>query len=159
MFRALLLALAFLAPVETFAFGWKEYPIPKLAKPGVLPGGSTGATPKIWIPLQLYLHPFRGQLIIKHKNWDGNISSFAYTAKADRCVVTITRIGSGGVGPQVWMCVFISEIGACNGAPDVNGNQTNADGTHMGWNDHWAYMGRACELMDIPSLYKAVGGN
>jgi hypothetical protein len=34
----------------------------------------------------------------------------------------------------------------------VNGNQTNADGSHMGWNDQWAYVGRVCELMDIPSL-------
>jgi hypothetical protein len=60
MFRTLLLALALLAPVETFAFGWNDYPIPRLAKQGVVLGGSTGATPKIWIPLQQYLHPFRG---------------------------------------------------------------------------------------------------
>jgi hypothetical protein len=159
MIRKLLLVLALLAPAETFAFGWNDYPIPQLAKPGVVPGGFAGATPRIWIPLQQYLHPFRGRLIVRHKNWDGHsISSFAYSPKLNQCVVTITRIGSGGIGPQAWMCAFISEIGTCNGGPDVNGSQLNADGTRMTWDDQWAYMGRLCDFMDIPSLYRAVGG-
>jgi hypothetical protein len=159
MIRELLLLVGLLAPVETFAFGWNDYPIPEFAKPGAVLGGYAGATPKIWIPLQQYLHPFRGRLIVNHKNWNGrSISSFIYSPKLNQCVVTITRIGSGGIGPQVWMSAFISEIGACNGGPDVNGNQLNADGTRMAWNDQWAYMGRLCDFMDIPSLYKAVGG-
>ena len=159
MILKLPLVIALLVPVEAVAFGWNEYPVPELAKSEVVPGGYTGATPKIWIPLQQYVHPFRGQLILNHKNWDGNsVSSFAYTPKLNRCVITITRIGSGGIGPQAWMCAYISEIAACNGAPDVNGNQLNADGTHMAWSDQWAYIGRLCETTDIPSLYKAVGG-
>jgi hypothetical protein len=156
--REALLALAVLVPTETSGFGWNDYPVPKLAKPGAVPGGATGATPRIWIPLPQYLHPFRGQLLLRHKDWDGSISSFVFSESPRRCVVTLTRIGSGGIGAQAWMCAFISEIAACNGAPDVNGNQLNADGSHMGLNDHWAYLGRSCELVDIPSLYKAVGG-
>jgi hypothetical protein len=159
MIRKLLLVVGLLAPVEAFAFGWHDYPVPQLAKPGVVPGGKTAATPKIWIPLPQYLHPFRGRLILKHKDWDGSsISSFAYTPKLKQCVVTITRIGSGGIGPQAWMCAFIAEIGTCNGGPDVNGTGLNADRTRMGLSDQWAYMGRLCETLDIPSLYKAVGG-
>jgi hypothetical protein len=159
MTRRLLLVLALLAPVEAFAFGWNDYPIPALAKSEVVPGGYTGATPKIWIPLRQYLHPFRGRLILNHKNWDGgSISSFAFTPKVNQCVVTMTRIGSGGIGPQAWMCAYIAEIGSCNGGPDVNGTKLNADGTRMALNDQWPYVGRLCDLMDIPSLYKAVGG-
>src|SRR5262249_50479562 len=30
------------------AFGWNDYPVPLLAKPAVVRGGATGATPKIW---------------------------------------------------------------------------------------------------------------
>jgi hypothetical protein len=115
MIRELLLLVGLLAPVETFAFGWNNYPIPELAKPGAVLGGYAGATPKIWIPLQQYLHPF---------------SSFIYLPKLNQCVVTITSIGSGGIGPHAWMCAFIAQIGACNGSPDVDGNQLNADGTH-----------------------------
>jgi hypothetical protein len=159
MIGKLLLVTAILAPVGAMAIGWNNYPIPQLAKPGVVPRGYTEATPKIWVPLQQYLHPFRGRLILKHKDWDGgSISSFAYSPKLNQCVVTITRIGSGGIGPQAWMCAFIAEIGSCNGGPDVNGTKVNADGTRMGLSDQWAYVGRLCDTMDIPSLYKAVGG-
>jgi hypothetical protein len=56
------------------------------------------------------------------------------------------------------MCAYISEIAACNGSPDVNGDQRNADGIGMSWGDQWAYVGRLCETMDIPRLYKQVGG-
>jgi hypothetical protein len=110
--------LALQAPRPAAAFGWKDYPIPKLARPGLVPGGRTGATPRIWLPLAQYIHPFRGELVLKHKNWDGRtISSFAHSPKENRCEVTITRIGSGGVGPQAWMCAFISEVATCNGPP------------------------------------------
>jgi hypothetical protein len=160
MIRGLLLVFAVLAPAESYAFGWNDYPVPKLATPGVVRGGATSATPKIWIPLPQYLHPFRGRLIVKHKDWDGSsISSFAHAPKLNQCVLTITRIGSGGIGPQAWMCAFISEIASCNGGPDVNGDRRNADGTPMGWSDQWKYLGRLRDRMDIPSLYKAVGGS
>jgi len=152
-------AVAFVALTSAaIAESWNEYPVPKLARPGVAPGGRTGATPKIWIPLPKYLHPFHGELVLKHKDWDGNISSFAHKPAAHRCVVTITRIGSGGIGPQAWMCAFISEVASCNGAPDVNGDQLNADGSHMSFLGQMAYAGRSCGTMDIPRIYKAVGG-
>ena len=126
----------------------------------VVRGGATGATPKIWIPLPQYLHPFHGKLVLKHKNWDGHsISSFRYSPKENRCEITITRIGSGGVGPQAWMCAYISEIAACNGSPDVNGDQRNADGTPLSLGEQLAYMGRLCNRMDIPRLYQQVGGS
>jgi hypothetical protein len=57
----------------------------------------------------------------------------AHAPKLNQCVLSITRIGSGGVGLQAWMCAFISEIASCNGGPDVNGDRRNADGTPMGW--------------------------
>jgi hypothetical protein len=105
----LMLALLVQESIPASAFGWKDYAVPQLAKPGVVRGGATGATPKIWIPLPQYLHPFRGQLTLKHKDWDGqNISSFRHSSKDNRCEVTITRIGSGGIGPQAWMCAYIS---------------------------------------------------
>jgi hypothetical protein len=155
----LLLALLMLEPLAVSALGWNDYPVPRLAKPGVVPGGSTGATPKIWIPLQQYLHPFRGEFVLKHKYWDGqSISSFRYSPKDNRCEITITRIGSGGIGPQAWMCAYTSEVASCNGSPDVNGNQRKADGTPLSLGDQFAYVGRLCNRMDIPRLYKQVGG-
>ncbi len=142
------------------AFGWNDYPVPKLAKSAAVPGGPTGATPRIWIPLAQYLHPFHGKLVLKHKNWDGSsISSFRYSRKDHRCEITITRIGSGGIGPQAWMCAYISEIAACNGGPDINGDQRNADGTRLSFGDQLAYTGRLCNRMDIPRLYEQVGGS
>jgi hypothetical protein len=156
---AAVLALALLVPIAAWAFGWKDYPIPKLARSGVVPGGSMGATPRIWMPLPQYIHPFRGELVLRHKNWDGrSISSFAHSPKDNRCEVTITRIGSGGIGPQAWMCAFISEVATCNGAPDVNGDRRTADGSGMTFGDQWSYAGRLCDLMDVPALYKAAGG-
>jgi hypothetical protein len=156
---AAVLVLLVCAPLLASAFGWNDYPVPKLAKPGVVPGGAAGATPKIWIPLPQYLHPFRGQLILKHKYWDGHsISSFRYSPKDNRCEITITRIGSGGIGPQAWMCAFISEIAACNGSPDINGDQRKADGAPLSFGEQWAYAGRLCNLLDIPRLYAQVGG-
>jgi hypothetical protein len=153
------LVLALRTAIPAFAFGWKDFPIPKLARPGMVPGGSMSATPRIWLPLPQYIHPFRGELVLKHKNWDGrSISSFAHSPKDNRCEVTITRIGSGGIGPQVWMCAFISEVATCNGAPDVNGDRRMADGSNMSFGDQWAYAGRLCDLMDVPALYKAAGG-
>ena len=114
----LMLALLVQEAIPASAFGWNDYPVPRLAKPAVVPGGATGATPKIWIPLPQYLHPFAGKLVLKQKNWDGaSISSFRYSPKDNRCEITITRIGSGGIGPQAWMCAYISEIAACNGSP------------------------------------------
>jgi hypothetical protein len=96
--------------------------------------------------------------VLTHKYWDGySISSFRYSPKNNRCEITMTRIGSGGVGPQVWMCAYISEIAACNGSADVNGDQRKADGTRMSWGDQWAYVGRLCETMDIP--IKAMSGS
>ena len=128
------------------AFGWNDYPVPRLAKPAVVPGGAIGATPKIWIPLPQYLHPFAGKLVLKQKNWDGaSISSFRYSPKDNRCEVTITRIGSGGIGPQAWMCAYISEIAACNGSPDINGDQRKPDGTSLSLGDQLAYTG-ACAI-------------
>jgi hypothetical protein len=139
--------------------GWNDLPVPQMAKPAVVPGGATGATPRIWIPLPQYLHPFHGKLVLKHKYWDGRIiSSFRYSPKEDLCEITITRIGSGGIGPQAWMCAYISEIASCNGGPDINGNRRNADGTPLSFGDQFAYAGRLCNLMDVRSLYRAVGG-
>jgi hypothetical protein len=101
----LTLALLVQETIPASAFGWNDYPVPRLAKPAIVPGGATGATPKIWIALPQYLHPFRGKLVLKHKNWDGaSISSFRYSPKDNRCEVTIARIGSGGIGPRAWMC-------------------------------------------------------
>jgi hypothetical protein len=158
-----MLSLALLVQEESspaLAFGWNDYPVPRLAKPAVVPGGATGATPKIWIPLPQYLHPFRGKLVLKHKNWDGSsISSFRYSPKENRCEITITRIGSGGIGPQAWMCAYISEIAACNGSPDINGDQRNADGTPLSLGAQFAYTGRLCNRLDIPLLYEQVGGS
>src|SRR5258708_40281119 len=57
-----MLALLVQESIPASAFGWNDYPVPQLAKPGLVRGGDTGATPKIWIPLPQYLHPFRGQL-------------------------------------------------------------------------------------------------
>jgi hypothetical protein len=156
----LMLALPVQESISASAFGWNDYPMPKLAKAASVPGGATGATPKIWIPLPQYLHPFRGKLVLKHKNWDGSsISSFRYSPRDNRCEITITRIGSGGIGPQAWMCAYISEIAACNGGPDVNGDQRNADGTPISLGAQLAYTGRLCNRMDIPRLYKQVGGS
>ena len=59
-----MLALLVQESIPASAFGWKDYALPQLAKPGVVRGGATGATPKIWIPLAQYLHPFRGQLTL-----------------------------------------------------------------------------------------------
>jgi hypothetical protein len=155
----LVVALLVQEKIPALAFGWKDYPIPKLARPGVVPGGRMAATPRIWLPLPQYIHPFRGELVLKHKNWDGHsISSFAHSPKDNRCEVTITRIGSGGIGPQAWMCAFISEVATCNGAPDVNGDHRMADGSGMSFGDQWAYAGRLCDLMDVPALYRAAGG-
>jgi hypothetical protein len=156
---AALLLLALRPSIPALAFGWKDYPIPKLARPGVVQGGRMGATPRIWLPLPQYIHPFRGEFVLKHKYWDGHsISSFAHSPKENRCEVTITRIGSGGVGPQAWMCAYISEVATCNGAPDVNGDHRTADGSTMSFGDQFAYAGRLCDLMDVPALYKAAGG-
>jgi hypothetical protein len=138
MTAAVLAATLMLALRPSIPFGWKDYPIPKLARPGMVPGGSHGTTPRIWLPLPQYIHPFRGELVLKHKNWDGrSISSFAHSPKDNRCEVTITRVGSGGIGPQVWMCAFISEVATCNGAPDVNGDRRTADGGSMTFGDQW----------------------
>jgi hypothetical protein len=154
-----MLALLVQESIPASAFGWNDYPVPQLAKPGLVRGGATGATPKIWIPLPQYLHPFLGQLLLKHKDWDGqNISSFRHSSKDNRCEVTITRIGSGGIGPQAWMCAYISEIAACNGAPDINGDRRKADGTQVSLGEQFAYVGRLCNAMDIPQLYRQVGG-
>jgi hypothetical protein len=155
----LLPALLVQEPSAASAVGWNDYPVPRLAKPGVVPAGTTGATPKIWIPLQQYLHTFRGELVLKHKYWDGqSISSFRYSLKANRCEITITRIGSGGIGAQAWMCAFISAVAACTDSTDVNGNHRKADGTPLSLGDQFAYVGRLCNRMDIPRLYKQVGG-
>jgi hypothetical protein len=155
----LMLALLVEQSIPASAFGWNDYPVPRLAKPGAVAGGATGATPKIWIPLPQYLHPFNGKLVLKHKNWDGqSISSFRYSPKDNRCEITITRIGSGGVGPQAWMCAYISEIAACNGSLDINGDERYADGSPLSLRDQFAYAGRLCNRMDIPLLYKQVGG-
>jgi hypothetical protein len=146
--------------IPASAFGGDDYPVPRFAKHAVVPGGATGATPKIWIPLQQYLHPFHGKLKLKNKDWDGaSISSFRYSAKDNRCEVSITRIGSGGIGPQVWMCAYISEIAACNGSPDINGDRRKDDGTSLSLTEQLAYTGRLCNRMDIPRLYKQVGGS
>jgi hypothetical protein len=156
----LMFALVVQKAISASAFGWNEYSVPQLAKLAVMRGGATGATPKIWIPLAQYLHPFHGKLILKQKDWDGqSISSFRYSPKDNRCEVAITRIGSGGIGPQAWMCAYISEIAACNGSPDINGDQRNADGTPLSLADQFAYTGRLCNRMDIPHLYKQVGGS
>ena len=158
-----MLVLALLVQEEAIpalAFGWNDYPVPRLAKPAVVLGGAIGATPKIWVPLPQYLHPFAGKLVLKQKNWDGaSISSFRYSRKDNRCEITITRIGSGGIGPQAWMCAYISEIAACNGSPDINGNQRKPDGTSLSLGDQLAYTGRLCNRMDVPHLYKQVGGS
>jgi hypothetical protein len=39
------------------------------------------------------------------------------------------------------------------------GGQLNADGPQMTFVGQMAHAGRLCESMDIPSLYKAVGGS
>jgi hypothetical protein len=57
------------------------------------------------------------------------------------------------------MRAFISEIASCDGAPDVNGNRLNADGSRMTFVSQMACAGPLRESMDIPSLYKAVGGS
>jgi hypothetical protein len=156
----LALALSIQATTPASAFGWNEYPVLLLARSAVMPGGATGATPKIWIPLPQYLHPFHGTLVLKHKIWDGaSISSFRYSRKDNRCEVTITRIGSGGIGPQAWMCAYISEIAACNGSPDINGDGRTADSASVSLGDQFAYVGRLCNRADIPRLYKQVGGS
>jgi hypothetical protein len=154
------LVLSVRAPTPASAFGWNDYPIPQLAKSAVVPGGATGATPRIWIPLPQYLHPFHGRLILEHKYWDGRkISSSRYSPKDNRCEIAITRIGSGDIGPQAWMCAYISAIAACNGSPDINGDQRKADGTPLSFGELSAYAGRLCNLMDIPRLYREVGGS
>jgi hypothetical protein len=71
---------------------------------------------------------------------------------------TITRIGSGGSGPRVWMCAFISETATRNGAPDINGDRCTADGGSMSFGDQWACAGRLRDLVDVPTLYKTAGG-
>jgi hypothetical protein len=68
------------------------------------------------------------------------------------------RAGGSDRDRFAWMCAFIAEIGSCNGGPDVNGTKVNADSSRMGLSDQWAYMVRLCDFIDIPSLYKAVGG-
>jgi hypothetical protein len=70
--------------------------------------------------------------------------------KDNRCEVTITRIGSGGIGPQAWMCAFIWEVATCNGAPDVNADHRMADGSGMSFGDQWACAGRLCDLNGCP---------
>jgi hypothetical protein len=37
------------------------------------------------------------------------------------------------------MCAYISEIAACNGGPDINGDRRKADGTSLSLGDELAY--------------------
>jgi hypothetical protein len=57
------------------------------------------------------------------------------------------------------MCAYISEIAACNGSPDINGDQRQASGAPLSLGDQLAYAGRLCNRMDIPHLFHQVGGS